>query len=162
VSDNQRRYGFGRAQEIDLELPSGGIVRFRKPTWSKLLDADLGDVVDGFSSELLKNVDLQDPNSESEAKEELGKALLNREKRHKMLGPMDRIAAIAVICPKVVLKGETTDDQIHVDDIDIADKMTIFFAAVGEQIDALKSVGNQPTASPPDLPASQGIQPATE
>lgn len=146
-----RKYGFNRGQERDLELPSGGYIRFRHPTLSRLLDAGLGDLVDGFSADLLADMD------EDQSREAVGRALLNPEKNTKILGPLNRIAALTVICPKVVLEGDTDDDQINADDIDIPDKMVIFWAAIGEQLEALKSLQQQQEAGVRDLPAGQGI-----
>ena len=55
----------------------------------------------------------------------------------------DRVVVAAVIQPPVVLVGPTTDSQVNVDDVELEDKLAIFSAAIGEQLDALKSVRDE-------------------
>lgn len=141
----RRGYGFTKADEFDLELPSGSLVRYRKLTKSHLLKLNLIEVMDGFTPELLAEARSEDEDVASAA---ALKALTDPERNGKIFGPVDRVAAAALVIPTVVLVGPTTDEQVNVDDIELEDKLTIFDAAIGEQLAALKSVRGQ---SPTDL-----------
>lgn len=135
-----RSYGFRKAGEFDLDLPSGGFVRYRKLTQGQLLELNLVEVLDGFTPQLLADIQSGDADVAEEA---FMKAVVDPERNAKIFGPTNRVVAATVIIPKVVLDGPTTDDQINVKDIDLSDKIVIFAAAVGEQLAALKSVRNE-------------------
>jgi hypothetical protein len=139
----RRGYGFTKAGEHDLDLPSGDRVRYRKLSKSYLLKLNLIEVMDGFTPELLAEVNSGD---EDVARDAALKALTDPQRNGKIFGPVDRVVAAAVVIPTVVLEGPTTDEQVNVDDIDLEDKLTIFDAAIGEQLAALKSVRGQSTA----------------
>lgn len=135
-----RSYGFRKAGEFDLDLPSGGFVRYRKLTAGQLLELNLVEVLDGFTPQLLADIQSGDADVAEEA---FMKAVVDPERNAKIFAPTNRVVAATVIIPKVVLDGPTTDDQINVKDIDLSDKIVIFAAAVGEQLAALKSVRNE-------------------
>ncbi len=137
---SRRSYGFAKSDEQDLELPSGGFIRYRQLNKGQLLELNLVEVLDGFTPELLADVQSGD---QTLAEEAFLKAVLDPSKNAKIFGPTDRVVAAVVITPRVVLEGPTTDEQINVRDIDLEDKLVIFGAAVGEQLSALKSVRAQ-------------------
>lgn len=136
----RRGYGFTKADEFDLGLPSGSLVRYRKLTKSHLLQLNLVEVMDGFTPELLAEAQSDD---EDVARDAALKALTDPQRNGKIFGPVDRVVVAAVLIPTVVLVGTTTDTQVNVDDIELEDKLTIFEAAIGEQLTALKSLREQ-------------------
>lgn len=140
AAPRRRGYGFAKADEFDLELPSGSLVRYRKLTKSHLLQLNLVEVMDGFTPELL--AEAQSDNEEV-ARDAALKALTDPQRNGKIFGPVDRVVVAAVLIPAVVLVGTTTDTQVNVDDIELEDKLTIFEAAIGEQLTALKSLREQ-------------------
>lgn len=135
-----RSYGIKKADEADLELPSGSFVRYRKLTKSHIIKLNLVELMDGFTPELLADIRSED---NAVADEAARKALVDPERNGKIFGPVDRIVAAAVIKPAVVLVGPTTDTQVNIDDVELEDKVAIFSAALGEQLEALKSVLNE-------------------
>ena len=146
-------YGFKKATESDLELPSGAFVRIRKLRKMQVIDLKVIDILDGFSPELLKDVRGDDPVRAEAAQQEALRAMLDPDTSPKIFGPVNRVVAAGVVCPRVVLDGPTTDEQINVSEIEPDDKMAIFdavmpdelrSAALGEQLSALKSVRNEP------------------
>jgi hypothetical protein len=153
---SERRYGFTKAKEIDLELPSGAFVRVRKLRKMQVIDLKVMDIRDGFAPELLKDINGDDPERAALAHEEALRAVVDPETSDKVFAPINRVVAAAVICPTVVLDEPTTDEQINVREIEIDDKMAIFeavmpdelkTAALGEQLAAIKSVREEPEAS---------------
>lgn len=138
-----RSYGFAKRGEADLELPSGGYVRYRKLNKGQLLELNMVEVLDGFTPELLADVQSGD---ETVAQEAFLKAVIDPARNAKIFGPVDRVVAAVVVTPTVVLEGPSTDTQINVVDIDLEDKLVIFGAAVGEQLTALKSVRTEQNA----------------
>lgn len=153
-------YGFRRAEEFDLELPSGSYVRLKKLHKNQMLRLNLLEILDGFTPELLAEIKNNDADKADEA---VIKALTNPDQSDKIFGPVDRVVAAAVVCPTVVLDGPTTDTQAHIDDIEIEDKLMIFNAAFGEQLADLKSVRTegQSEAGVRDLPESEDFRAAT-
>ncbi|ORA25162.1 DUF7391 family protein [Mycobacterium aquaticum] len=148
-------YGFKKAAEEDLDLPSGGRVRIRRLRKMQVIDLKLMDILDGFGPELLKDIRGDDPVRAERAQEEAARAFVDPETSDKVFGPVNRVVAAAVVCPRVVLDGPSTDEQINASEIEIEDKMAIFnaalpnelkSAALGEQLAALKSVRNEPDA----------------
>ncbi|TGB37871.1 DUF7391 family protein [Mycolicibacterium peregrinum] len=148
-------YGFKKPTETDLTLPSGAFVRVKKLRKMQVIDLKVADMLDGFGPELLKDIRGDDPARAESAQQEAVRAMFDPEKSEKIFGPINRVVEAAVICPKVVLQGPTTDEQINVSEIEPDDKMAIFdavmpdelrAAALGEQLAALKSVRNEPNA----------------
>jgi hypothetical protein len=135
-----RSYGIRKTGEDDLALPSGSFVRYRKLNPGQLLELNLVEVLDGFTPQLLADVQSGD---EAAVEEAFMKAVVDPERNAKIFGPTDRVVAATVIIPKVVMDGPTTDSQVNVKDIDFGDKLVIFAAAVGEQLTALKSVRDE-------------------
>ncbi|TDO18130.1 hypothetical protein EV580_1312 [Mycobacterium sp. BK086] len=138
-----RAYGFNKAGEHDIELPSGGFVRYRKLNKGNLLQLNLIEVMDGFTPELLADIGGEDAQAAEGA---ALRALVDPKSNAKIFGPIDRVIAAAVVAPKVVLDEPSTDTQINVAEIELEDKVAIFMAAVGEQLEALKSIRQQPTS----------------
>gem|GEM_PF-3828807 len=142
----ERKYGFSKkVVEQDLELPSGDVVRIRKLTMNHLFKLRLTELRDVFTADLLS--DTTEEIDDEAAQQSFEDALLDPERGAKLLEPIDRVVAAAVLCPKVVIDGPTNDEQINVDEIDMMDKLLIFsaaagdlFAAFGGQQEALKSV----------------------
>jgi hypothetical protein len=134
-----RSYGFTKADEADLELPSGSLIRYRKLTKGHLLKLNLIEVMDGFTPELLADVRSGGETSNDAAL----KALTDPARNSKIFGPIDRVVAAAVIIPPVVIVGPTTETQVNIDDVELEDKIAIFSAAIGEQLEALKSVRDE-------------------
>lgn len=146
----ERRYGFNRRPEFDVDLPSGAFVRVRQLTMDQIIDLDVLNMQDSFAAELFKGVD--EDNQPALNVEEAERAIRNKESRENFFGPLNRVVAAAVICPRVVLEGDSSDEQIHVGEISIVDKRVIFEyampdemkpAALEAQQDALKSVRPQ-------------------
>lgn len=166
-----KKYGFRKAAEFDLELPSGDYVRVRKLRKMQVVDLKIMDMLDGFAPELLKDIQGGDPERASQAYDEAVRAVVDPETSGRVWGPINRVCAAAVICPTVVLDGPTTDDQVNVQEIEMDDKMAIFnaampdelkSAALGEQLAALKSVRDQSEAGLRDFRDGQAVQPETE
>lgn len=147
VASEPRRYGFKRRPEFDLELPTGAYVRVRQLSFTQAMDLGVLDMGDLFGPELLKR--LNDGDEEATAESEVGRALLDKDRRAQIMDPLDRVLIAVVLCPRVVLDGESDDEQMNVKDIDLIEKAAIFNAtlpdelkpaALEEQHDALKSV----------------------
>lgn len=150
-----RPYGFPKALEYDLDLPSGGRVRYRKIRDGNELELELVELMDGFTPELVAQTQSDDP-------AEAARALAKQDTREKILGPVDRIVVAAVICPVVVIDGPTTDSQINVKDIDLIDRVTIFNAAFGEQLGRIKSLLSEPQAPVRNLSAGEDVRAEAE
>lgn len=137
-----RSYGITKHGEADLDLPSGGFVRYRKLSPGQVLELNMVEVLDGFTPQLLADIQSGD---ETKAQEAFFKAVSDPERNAAIFGPTDRVAAAAVINPRVVLDGPSSPDGtvVNVKDIDLGDKLVIFAAAIGEQLAALKSVRNE-------------------
>jgi hypothetical protein len=146
----QRKYGFKKRREFELELPSGGFVLVRQLTLPKAIELGILNMKDSFAAKLLKDINSDDPAVAQDAAEQVEAALRDDQRRENFFGPLNRVTAAALICPTAILEGQPTgDDQIHVDDIDLLDKNVIFEAAMPEEMkaaaleeqqDALKSV----------------------
>jgi len=159
VIDNQTGTGYfiPRSIELDLTLPSGGKVRYRKIRDGSELELDLVELLDSFTPELLKAAADNDET-------EVTRTVAKRETREKIFGPVDRVVAAAVVIPVVVLEGPSTDDgsQVNVKHMDLLDRMAIFNAAFGEQLSRLKSVLSQPQDGLRDLPEGQDVREAAQ
>lgn len=163
-----RSYGFTKAAEFDLELPSGGFVRVRRLRNMQIIQLKLLNIRDGFAPELLKDINGDDPEAAARAQQEALRAVVDPKTSDKVFGPINRVVAAAVICPTVVLEGATTDEQINVNEIEIDDKMAIFeavmpdemrSAALEAQHAALKSVRERPDTGVRDLRDGQAVRP---
>lgn len=164
-------YGFGRAVEFDLDLPGGGRVRIRKLRKMQVIDLKIIDILDGFAPELLKDIRSDDPELAAQAMQDGLQAMVDPKTSGKVFGPVNRVVVAAVVCPAVVAHGQTTDEQINVNEIEIDDKMAIFeaampdelkSAALGEQLSALKSVRSESEAGVRDLRDGEAVQPETQ
>jgi hypothetical protein len=149
----QRKYGIKKRKEFDFPLPSGGFVRVRQLTMPRAIELGILNMKDSFAAKLLKDINDTDQELSDEAAEELEEALKDPTRRENFFGPLNRIAVAALVCPTAILDGEATgEDQIHVDDVELIDKVAIFeaampdemkSAALEEQHDALKSLRGQ-------------------
>ncbi|WP_157185991.1 hypothetical protein [Mycobacterium canetti] len=148
-------YWLPRTTEADLDLPSGGHIRYRKIRDGSELEFELLELLDGFTPELMAAVQGDD---ETQAAREIAKP----ENRAKIFDPINRVVAAAVVCPKVVLDGPSTDEEVNVTDIDLLDRMVIFNAALGEQLNRLKSVLTQQEQALRNLSTGEDIQPAAQ
>ncbi|KLO25902.1 hypothetical protein ABW16_21575 [Mycolicibacter heraklionensis] len=105
---------------------------------------------DVFTSDLLSD---DETVNEGDVQEGLLEALLDPERSHKFLEPINRVVVAAVQCPTVVADEPSNNEQMNVNDIEMVDKFVIFNAAIGEQLaafggqqEALKSVQPGPEA----------------
>lgn len=130
----KKKYGFRKRREFDVDLPSGDVVLVRQLTMTEVIELDVLNMRDSFAAELFKGVDGGDAEQVGQALETAEKALLDPERREKFFGPLNRVTAAAVVCPRVVLVGETDDEQINVDEIDLVDKRIIFEAAMPDEM----------------------------
>lgn len=144
-------YFFPRMEEFDLEVPSGGKVRCRKIRDGSELQLDFVELLDSFTPELLSAA--QDDDSINTAR-----AVAHKETRAKLFGPINAVVVAAVVSPKVVAEGPTTDTQINVTNIDVPDRIAIFNAAFGEQLSALKSLLSEQADGVRDVPAGQSVR----
>lgn len=151
-----RSYGFKRRPQFDVTLPSGAFVHLRQLTFPQAIELGVLQMRNTFALELLKDLNGDDPELVQSAVDEIEEALVDEERRQNLFGPLNRIAVAALVCPRAVLEGDPASlgaDEIHVDEIEFADKMAIFeaaapdemkAAAVEERHDALKSLGTEP------------------
>lgn len=152
-----RKYGFKHRPQTDIDLPSGAFVRVRQLTFPQAIQLGILNMKNTFAQELLRDINSEDQERVEAAAAEIEQALLDEDRRENLFGPLNRVAAAALVCPRAVLQGDPAnlaDDEIHVDEIDFVDKMVIFeavmpdemkAAAVEERHDALKSVGTEPS-----------------
>lgn len=154
AASSVRAYGFKRAVEFDLDLPSGDLVRVRKLNMNHIFALGITDLRDAFVGDLLSDGDGQTSGEEESAQKGFAEALLDPERRAKLMGPIDRVVVAAVVCPTVVFDGESNGEQTNVNDVDFVDKVMIFneaagdvLAAFGGQQEALKSLQPGPQAS---------------
>lgn len=153
----QRKYGIKKRREFDLSLPSGDFVRVRQLTMPRAIELGILNMKDSFAAKLLKDINEADQELSDEAAEELEEALKDPTRRENFFGPLNRIAVAALVCPTAILEGVPVgEDQVHVDEVDLVDKVAIFeaampdemkSAALEEQHDALKSLRGQQDSS---------------
>ncbi|OBK14093.1 hypothetical protein [Mycobacterium asiaticum] len=130
----KKKYGFRKRREFDVDLPSGDVVLVRQLTMTEVIELDVLNMRDSFAAELFKGVDGGDAEQVGQALETAESALLDPERREKFFGPLNRVTAAAVVCPRVVLVGVTDDEQINVNEIDLIDKRIIFEAAMPDEM----------------------------
>ncbi|OIN79348.1 DUF7391 family protein [Mycobacterium malmoense] len=166
-----RKYGYGKPGEISLELPSGNFIRVRKLTGGQLYRFGITEMRDAFAKLLL--ADPSEPADDEASGEDdtvlLAKVMKDPERREKFFAPIDRAVLAAVVCPKVVAEGEHNEQQVPLDAIDDFDKIVIFsaaareaLAALGEQQEALKSVGVEPPGVLPAVSAVEAVRETAE
>lgn len=147
-----RKYGFSRPKEHDIELPSGAYVRVRQLSSSEVIELGLINMKDSFGADLLKvfeSLEDGDPESMQLAAEQAEAWAKDPDRSGQLIEMLNRVLAATVVCPRVVLAGDTTDEQINASHVELADKWAIFdavmpdelkSAAQGAQLAALKSV----------------------
>lgn len=153
VASKEKTYGFGRRAELDVELPSGGFVRVRQLSITQVIKLKVFNMRDVFAQELLEGLSSPDESvrtgANERAQEEFLDVFLDPNKNERLVGPLNQVAAAAVVCPRVILSGESTDEAVNVDEIEFADKWAIFEAAMPNEMktaaleaqqEALKSV----------------------
>lgn len=134
-----RQYGFVRRGEHDVELPSGSFVRVRQLSTTQVIKLGVLNMRDSFGAELLKNIG-GDEEALTEAAENWA---TDPERNGPVIETLDRIAAASIICPTVVLSGPSNTEQLHVDDIELADKWVIFDAAMPAEMKAAAQEAQQ-------------------
>lgn len=165
-----RVYGFRRRPEFDVDLPSGAFVRVRQLTMTQVIELGVLNMKDSFAAELFQGVE-DDGGFTPEALQSAEAALQDPQSREKLFGPLNRVAAAAVVCPTVVIDGPSTDEQMNVDEIDMVDKRIIFeyampdemkTAALEAQHDALKRVRPEPAAGVGSVGDGENVREAAE
>ncbi|OBJ08278.1 hypothetical protein [Mycobacterium sp. 1465703.0] len=131
----RREYGFNKRGERDVELPSGGFVRVRQLSTTQVIKLGVLNMRDSFGVELLRGIENSDENQQA-ALEAAEQWVTDPEKAGPVIDTLERIAAAAVVCPTVILTGVSGPDQVHVDDIELADKWVIFDAAMPDEMKA--------------------------
>ncbi len=138
--------------EFDVTLPSGQVCRVRRLERDDLLRMDIMQYLDTFTPMLLED-SMSDEQREQMMTEEVKR---NPEALQKMLKAIDKVVMVACVKPQI------TEDPAQVnyggefdwgnpnftpvaflDDIDTFERMAIFGAAFGQDMDALKSVLQQ-------------------
>lgn len=145
------KYGFNKQKSADLALPSGGLVRVRRPDPQKMLAMGLLDGFDSLTGMVSQNI------QEIEGKQTINPDALkglseNMEDLNKGLAMMDVVLEYVVLEPKVLrpvrrneagrpilvngkevpLDDEDRDEeQLYTDDVDLEDKSFILQYAVG-------------------------------
>lgn len=166
----RRVYGFRKRPEFDVDLPSGALVRVRQLTMTQVIELGVLNMKDSFAAELFQGVE-DDGGFSQEALQSAEAALQDAESREKLFGPLNRVTAAAVVCPTVVLVGQSTDEQINVEEIDLVDKRIIFEyampdemknAALEAQHDALKRVRPEQAAGLGSVGDGEDVRDAAE
>jgi len=138
--------------EFDLEMPSGQLCRVRRLERDDLLRMDLFQYLDTFTPLLL-----EDSMSEAERERQMTETVQeNPEALAKMLRAIDMVVMAATLKPKITEDRTRVDygnerdwgnpnftPVVHLDDIDVFERMFIFGAAFGRDMDDLKSVLQQ-------------------
>lgn len=138
--------------EFDVTLPSGQICRVRRLERDDLLRMDIMQYLDTFTPMLLDD-SMSDEERERMMTEEVKK---NPDALRKMLGAIDKVIMVACVKPQItedpalVNYGGEFDwgnpnftPVALLEDIDTFERMAIFGAAFGQDMDALKSVLEQ-------------------
>jgi hypothetical protein len=138
--------------EFDVTLPSGQICRVRRLERDDLLRMDIMQYLDTFTPMLLED-SMSDEEREALMTETVKK---NPEALQKMLKAIDKVVMVACVKPEItedpnlVNYGGPHDWEnpnftpvAFLQDIDTFERMAIFGAAFGQDMDALKSVLQQ-------------------
>lgn len=138
--------------EFDVTLPSGQICRVRRLERDDLIRMDIMQYLDTFTPMLLED-SMTDEERERMMTDEVKK---NPEALQKMLKAIDKVIMVACVKPQItedpalVNYGGEFDwgnpnfiPVAFLDDIDTFERMAIFGAAFGQDMDALKSVLQQ-------------------
>lgn len=154
VSDWKSKSTGGKG--IDLQLPSGNVAKVKAIAITKLIEADIfPDSLEQLIAQKTKSDDGKD-NVTAKAPEEaqVKSALSNPKELAKLMNAVDRITAMAVLEPPVLLgienvetdpekpakwqdipDDERDEDALYTDEIDLEDKMFIFQFTVGGSSD---------------------------
>jgi hypothetical protein len=140
--------------EFDLTMPSGQLCRVRRLERDDLLRMDLFQYLDTFTPLLM-----QDTISEAERERQMTETVQeNPEALAKMLRAIDMVVMAATVKPKITEDRKRVDygterdwnnpeftPVVHLDDIETFERMYIFGAAFGRDMEDLKSVLQQST-----------------
>lgn len=117
------------SMEKDLVLSSGQKCRVRKLEMEDILELDILDVMDTFTSQLVAE---PDDNKNSDPMEML-KLLKDSDRREKLMSAINRVIPVTVVAPQVLPDPEPgrpkKPGHIYISMIDLVDKMEIFGAA---------------------------------
>lgn len=102
-----------------ITLPTGPIVKVRKP---KLLDMFASGQIPGELINLARNKTEDELNKKIEG---------NPEARKKTLEMMNAVVKAAFVEPKIVDEPDYDKQEIHVDDLDMSDKLFVYKIAMG-------------------------------
>lgn len=152
AADWKRKTG---SKGTDIELPSGNIAKIKAVPITKLVEMDVfPDSLESIIAEKTKTdsaVTVVTAKHPDEA--EVKKAVANPKDLAKLMNSVDRITALAVLEPKVLLHlenvaeegeepqwedipdDERDEDVLYTDDVDLEDKMFIFQFCVGGTAD---------------------------
>lgn len=152
AADWKRKTG---SKGTDIELPSGNIAKIKAVPITKLVEMDVfPDSLESIIAEKTKADSGKDAVAAKHPDEaEVKKAVANPKDLAKLMNSVDRITALAVLEPKVLLHlenvagegeepqwedipdDERDEDVLYTDDVDLEDKMFIFQFCVGGTAD---------------------------
>ena len=102
-----------------VELPTGPVVKVRKP---KLLDMFASGQIPG------ELINLSRSSSEAEMEKKIEGS---PEARKKTMEMMNAVVKAAIVEPEIVDEPDYDKQQIHIDDLDMADKLFVYKIAMG-------------------------------
>jgi len=152
--DKPVHYGWVKPREFDARLPSGSIVRLRVLNRARLVELNIMEMLDSFTPEILQSLSSGQV-TEDQTAQAMNEALLDKDRREALLGPVNRVVLAAVVQPKVVDYGPTNEAQINVHDVELEDRLAIFGVAFADQVEELKSVVAEQKVSVGDVPESE-------
>lgn len=136
---------------IDIELPSGNVAKIKPIAITKLVEMDIfPDSLEQIISEKTRVGDKEEIKAKAPDEEQARATLSSPKDLSKLMQSVDRITAIAVVEPKVLLGLENIEtdpdkparwedipdedrdeDALYTDEVDLEDKMFIFQFCVG-------------------------------
>jgi hypothetical protein len=158
VVPDDRPYGFSKAAQFDFVTPNGDKVLMRKLRRTQVVKMKLHRAFDSFSSELMSIINDDVDTSTDGTEQKTIEALTDTD-------VFDRVIVAAVICPELAIGDPALED------IEIEDKIAIFYAAMPDELqqaaleaqqDALKSVRGGPVDGVRDLRDGETVQPEAQ
>lgn len=150
-------YGFSKPVEFDFVTPNGDKVRMRKLRRTQVVKMKLHHAFDSFSSELMSVIDGADTSADGTEQKTI-EALTDTD-------VFDRVIVAAVTCPELAIGDPALED------IELEDKIAIFYAAMPDELqqaaleaqqDALKSVRGGSVDGVRDLGDGETVQPEAQ
>lgn len=148
-----------QAVEFDVQLPSGQVARIRRLERNDLFKLKIIDHLDKLLPLLIDNSSSDE--QQTKVKEAISR---NAHMIDDLFNVMDIVVFACCVNPMVtadpnaVIIDETIPvNVVHIDDIDVDDRMIIFNAAFGLEADALKSVLGQ-ASGVGSVPAVEDVQ----